>query len=117
MRVSFAPGDESRELTEDDWEDGGAYSLFAGDREIVIYGGNGAPDDDAADDWTRAARATVAILNELLSAHGSVERAYAMYAGNDLHVVFATPEMARLINAAAEERSERLHDGLGNEAR
>lgn len=117
MRVSFAPSAEPCELTEDDWEDGGTYVLFAGDREIVIYRSDGAPDDDAEDDWTRATRATLAILNELLSAHGSVERAYAVYGGDDLVIVFATPEMARIINAAMDEPRGRLHHGMGNEAR
>jgi hypothetical protein len=117
VRVSFAPSAEPCELTVDDGDDGGTYILFAGDREIVIYRSDGDPDDDAEDDWARATRATLAILNELLSAHGSVERAYAMYGGNDLVIVFATPEMARVINAAMDEPRRRLHDGVGNEAR
>jgi hypothetical protein len=116
VRVSFAPSAEPCELTEDDLEDGGTYILFAGDREIVIYRSDGEP-DDAEDDWARATRATLAILNELLGAHGSVERAYAMYEGNDLVIVFATPEMARVINTAMDKPRWRLHDGVGNEAR
>ena len=48
------------------------------------------------DTWLRATRATLALLNELLIAHGSAERAHALYYGNDLTIVFATPEMARI---------------------
>ncbi len=46
-----------------------------------------------------------------------MERAYAVNEGNDLIIVFATPEMARIINAAMAEPRSRLHDGMGNEAR
>lgn len=112
IRVSFAPGAEPCELTEDDSDDLGIYILYAGDRKIVIYDGS-EPDDDTGDDWQRTTRVTLAILNELLSAHGSAERAYALSRGNDLDIVFATPEMAQIINAAEDDPREMLHDGTG----
>jgi hypothetical protein len=115
MWVSFSPDARPCEVTEGRPEDRDAYVLLAGDREIVIWD-DGVPPEDGEDDWSRASRATLAILDELLTAHGSAERAYAMGYGNDLTVVFATPEMGRVINAAAETRRDRLHDGAGIEA-
>ena len=115
MRVSLAPRAEPCEVIEATPDDRGAYVLSAGDREIVIWGGSD-PADEGVDAWSLAARATVAILNELLTAHGSAERAYAKDHGNDLTVLLATPEMAVVINAAAGTPYERLHDGAGDEA-
>ena len=103
LRIAFSPGGELCDVREDDWGTGD-YSLFVGEREIVIY-----VEGDAG--WTEATVATIAILNELLAAHGSAERAWALYGSNDLRIAFATPEMARTINAAVIPR-ERLYDGL-----
>jgi hypothetical protein len=106
LRVSFAPGAEPVAITEDD----DRSVLIAGDREIPICGG----DPDSHDVWGQAIRATLGLLNELLAAHGSSERAYAIYFGkNNLIVVFATPEMASVITAAGTEPRMRLHDGSG----
>jgi hypothetical protein len=104
--VSFAPSTEPVPITEDD----DRSVLIVGEREIPICGG----DADSHDVWGQAVHATLALLNELLAAHGSSERAYAIYFGtNNLIIVFATPEMARVINAAGDEPRDRLHDGAG----
>jgi len=105
MRVAFSPGAELVEVVEDDGG-GERYALVAGDRDIPIW----SADDDTADSWDLATRVTLALLNELLTAHGSPERAFAVLGGNDLAIAFATPEMARIINAAPEV-VDPLHDG------
>jgi hypothetical protein len=109
MRVSFAPGRPSQDLTQDYGEE--RYTLISGDREIRVW----SADDDAANTWQRATRVTLAVLNELLSAHGSAERAFALhYGGEELTVVFATPEMARVRNAGINAPRDRLHDEAGD---
>jgi hypothetical protein len=46
--------------------------------------------------WGLAAGRTVLLVNELLEAAGSRERAYGMYGGNDFSVFFLTPELKSL---------------------
>lgn len=67
---------------------------------------------EGTDPWTQATSATLGLLDHLLTAHGSPERAFALYDGNDLHVVFATNEMARVVNAGVPPR-ERIR-GVGD---
>jgi len=107
LQLSLRAGAPMVEVTEDDQEPSETYTLHLGDRELIIYNIEpGAPWDS----WGKATRATLALLNELLAAHTSDERAYALSSGNGLYVAFVTPEMARIINAAADPQSL-LHDG------
>jgi hypothetical protein len=105
--LSLRPGQEPVQVTEDELEVSETYFLMLGDRRFDVY--DFGPDEDW-DGWGRATRSTIVLLNELLESHGSSERAWALYGGNDLHIAFATEEMARVINDASKP-SERLHDG------
>jgi hypothetical protein len=106
MRLALAPGQEPCDVTEDDFQESERYLLYLGAREHVVY--RFEPSEEG-DGWREAARSTVALLNELLQAHGAAERAYAENGGNDMNVVFVTPEMAAIINVASGPR-ELLHD-------
>ncbi|MCC7385942.1 MAG: hypothetical protein IT384_29100 [Deltaproteobacteria bacterium] len=105
MDVSVVRGGALTPVTEDHFESGDVYLLYLGDREVIVY-----EVGEPWDGWRRAACATIALLNELLMAHGSEERAHALSSGNVLAIVFATEEMARIINEAATP-GQRLHDG------
>lgn len=115
MRLAPRPGAELCDVTEDDWHDSDNYSLFLGEREIVVYQ---AGDSDKGDEWQRATAATLKLLDELLESHGSSERAWAFSEDNGLKIAFATPQMAELINATCHPR-ERLVgvDGVNEAAR
>lgn len=113
MRLVLRPGVEACHVTEDDFGESATYILFLGEREYVLYSfGPG----EEWDGWQRVTCATLALLDELLAAHGLPERAYATYYGhNDQQVAFATPEMARIINESTPApdrhgRSTRLID-------
>lgn len=107
MRLALAPGQEPCDVTEDDFQESERYSVYVGAREHVVY--RFQPGDEW-DGWREAARSTIALLNGLLLAHGAADRAYAENGGNDMNVVFVTPEMADIINVASGPR-EALHDG------
>lgn len=109
MRLALAPGEEPCDVTEDDFHESERYLVYLGAREHVVY--RFEPGEEW-DGWREAARSTIALLNELLLAHGTAERAYAQNGGNDMNVVFVTPEMAAIINAAARPGTT-LHDGAG----
>jgi hypothetical protein len=94
-------------VTEDDFQESERYFVYLGAREHVVY--RFEPGDEWAG-WREAARSTIALLNDLLLAHGAAERAYAENGGNDMNVVFVTPAMAEIINAASGPL-EALHDG------
>ncbi len=96
MQLTLRTGGPMVEVTEDA-ENGDPYVLFLGAREFVVF-----RDVSEGDSWGCATLSTIALLNELLLGHGSPERAYAVYGGNDLHLVFATQEMAEIINAGSE---------------
>jgi hypothetical protein len=91
MRVALAPGEPFVDITES--EPGGPdYSLFVGDRELVIYTG----EESEEYSWCPATRVVVRLIDELLAAHGSSERVYvAEYGENDQHVYFLASGMAR----------------------
>ena len=103
MQLTLRTGGPMVEVTEDA-ENGDPYVLFLGEREFVVF-----RDVSEGDSWGCATLSTIALLNELLVGHGSRERAYAVNGGNDLQLVFATQEMAEIINAASEPR-ECLYD-------
>jgi hypothetical protein len=109
MRLALGPGQEPCDVTEDDMQASERYLLYFGAREHVVY--RFEPGEEL-DGWRDAARSTLALLNELLRAHGAAERAYAENDGNDMSVVFVTPEMAEIINVASGPRGA-LHDGSG----
>jgi hypothetical protein len=106
MRLSLRPSDSLCAVTEDTLEVSETYLLFLGEREFVVY--DFAP-GARWDGWRQAARSTLRLLNELLAAHGSPECAYALMDDNDLHIAFAAPEMAEVINMACKP-GEGLHD-------
>jgi len=82
------------------------YVVYVGEREFVAR----QPSDDPARTWTGATVATLDILNVLLDAHDSVERAWALMGGNDLDVVFASEAARGFINSTLAPR-DHLHDG------
>jgi hypothetical protein len=93
MKVSLERGGE---LVDVDEAHGDPYRVTLGGRTIAFENG-----------WAEAATQTVALLNMLLSKHGSAERAWLLYGGgNDGFVVFATQEQAALVNAAVPEREK-----------
>ena len=98
------PGAPLEEVTESyDAED--RYVFTVGESTVAVL--------DAikdGDHWVSATRALLGVLNGVLAAHGSSERAFGLYGGHDLAVAFATPSMASLINGASAP-GDRLHDG------
>ncbi len=106
MRLATTPGAPLEDVTQDEGEDDEPYALRIGDRSVVLV----EPGNSVDERWTRTPQNFIAFVNELLSAYRSPERAYAFGCGNDLAIVFATPEMASAINAASAPRA-RLHDG------
>lgn len=59
------------------------------------------------DFWTLSSDQAINLLNLLLEKAKSHERAYALYGGNDLQVVFLTPEMYKtIIDSHVQEASE-----------
>jgi hypothetical protein len=107
MRLALAPGQEPCDVTEDDFQESERYLVYLGAREHVVYDLEPGVEWNG---WREAARSTIALLNDLLLTHGAAERAYAENGGNDMNVVFVTPEMAKIINVASGVR-EALHDG------
>lgn len=90
MRVSPAPGAPLVDVLESE-EGGPDYSLWLGDREVVIYTGEEAEEYS----WKLATRVVARLLDELLAAHGSSERVYVLeYGENDQHISLLTPAMA-----------------------
>ena len=90
MRVALAPGGPLVDVTES--EPGGPdYSLFVGDRELVIYTG----EESEEYSWRPATRVVAILIDQLLAAHGSSERVYvAEYGENDQQIYFRSPGMA-----------------------
>jgi hypothetical protein len=108
LRIATRPGGPLEEVTQDkgqEFED--PYVVHLGSRAIRVL----AQDDDP---WFDPPQRILAFLNELLTAHGSPERAYGYSAGNEFSIVFATPEMARVINATS-PRWAQMHDGSNRE--
>lgn len=103
LSVSVRAGDPLSAVTERAQDDG--YVVLIGERAWAVWN-----ESNAEDSWTAATTCTLALLNALLTGHGSRERAFALYGGNDLHVAFVTPEQAAIINAASVS-NEQLHDG------
>jgi hypothetical protein len=101
MRIALRPGEAMRVVTEDTWQQAARYSLFFGDREVVVYR---CENDETWDGWEQATASTLSLLDELLEAHASRDRAFAMMEGNDLQIALVTPEMAEVINAACPPR-------------
>jgi hypothetical protein len=99
MRIIERPDAGPCEVTEDVLAESETYLLFFGDREHVVYRFE---PGEAWDGWERAARATINLLDTLLAAHGSPERAHGVHGGNDFCIAFMTPEMARVINDASD---------------
>ncbi len=105
MRISMARGAPPVGVSQTYGDS--SYTLRLGARDYVIWS-----QSDRTNSWMAAAVRTIALLNELLAAHGSRERAWGISGGNDMFIAFATPEQAALINARLGER-DRLHDGHG----
>lgn len=104
MRVAPSPGAALVPVREESFSDG-SYVLWIGENEATLI-----HPDDEAHAWIQAARGLFDVLGELLTAHGSAERAWGIYGGNNLCLAFATEAMAELINAASEP-GHRLHRG------
>lgn len=51
--------------------------------------------------WELATKRAFAILNDLLEKAGSEERAYQLYGGNDLRLIFLTPAMYEAIQSTS----------------
>jgi hypothetical protein len=105
MRVAQVPGALLEQIVENEDDDGGHYMLYIGDKERVLYDES---THEEIDDWEGTAKAVLRLLDEWLAAHGSAERAYGLHGGNDLSVVFVTPDMAAVIDASAASERERL---------
>ena len=104
LRLATRPGGELEDVTEELRDIGAVYVLRVGTRVLHLI------DPESADHpWDQCARSTLAFINELLTAHGSPERAYGYDEGNNLAFVLVTPAMAAVLDAAAP--SEKLHDG------
>jgi hypothetical protein len=107
MRLATTPGAPLEEVTQDEGQEADdPYLLRIGDRRVVIVDAS----DSVSERWTRPPQIFIAFVNEILSAYRSLERAYAFGCGNDLAIVFATPEMASVVNAVS-AAPDRLHDG------
>jgi len=74
-----------------------SYSVEVNGLRHVIY-----TEDEFRDGniWELATKRAFAILNDLLERAGSEERAYQLYGGNDLRLVFLTPAMYEAIQAS-----------------
>jgi hypothetical protein len=104
LRVATRRGGPLEEVTEDmGQQPGDPYVVHLGGRKITVV-------DATVDVWTEPPKAILSLLNELLTAHGSPERAYGHGGGNDFSIVFATPEMALVINAGSPTPWQ-LYDG------
>ncbi len=103
LRITLRSGEAPRDVVEDDLDEGGTYLLYFDDEEYAIFRFE---PGEAWNGWDEAARSTVRLLNLLLTEHGSPERAFGMYEGNDFCIAFVTPQMASLINAAAPARGQ-----------
>jgi hypothetical protein len=94
LRLSREPGGELVELAEDCGPE--TYRLMLGPEEIVFKNG-----------WAEATTQTVALLDRLLAAHRSAERAWVIYGGGNEGIVwFATDEQAALLDSALPEREK-----------
>ena len=98
MRLATSPGSALADVTQHEGADDTPYVLHVGDRSVVMVD----PISSVNERWTRPPQNLIAFVNEILGAYRSLERAYAFKCGNDLAIVFATPEMASLVNAVAE---------------
>lgn len=93
MRVALVRGGPLVDVAESEEDIG--YSLFVGERELVIHTG-----DEAEYTWYAATRVVVTLIDELLAAHGSSDRVYVgAYGENDQHVYFLTPAMAAQLDS------------------
>jgi hypothetical protein len=104
VRVAPSPG-AALAAVRDERDDDGYYLLWIGDDAKGLVN-----PDDSRHVWEQAASGLFWELDTLLAAHGSAERAYGIYGGNDLCLAFATEAMAELINGASEP-GHRLHRG------
>jgi len=98
LKLSLEPGGPLvpfEETVDDD------YRVKLGLVEIVVWTGDG------GNAWNDATAQTVALLNRLLSSHGSFERAWSLHGGgNEGFIVFATVEQVHLLNSALPERGK-----------
>jgi hypothetical protein len=102
LAAAFTPGAEPCPLI---WGDN-RESFLANDREIELSSIEG---QYCKDHWACTLHAVLGLIDELLSAHGSDERATADYCGdNSMLVVVGTPEMTRLFNSVMQGHRGRL---------
>jgi hypothetical protein len=73
---------------------GDGYIVRVGGVDYLMYDAEELQGDSF---WALASLRGFGIINELLAAAGSKERAYAINGGNDLQLLFLTPELHRVI--------------------
>jgi hypothetical protein len=105
MRIAPSPGAALQQVREDR-DDDGFYILEIGEDAYGLLDPN-----NAKHAWEQATANLCYVLGQILRAHGSAERAYGIYGGNDLCLAFATEAMVELINGASEP-GHRLHRGV-----
>jgi hypothetical protein len=94
LSVSVERGGENVPVSDQLDDEFGRYAVAIGDRTFFVY-----DDDSATDSWFSATYAMIQILDDLLTGHGSPERAYARWpATNDLAIAFASPDLAAKVN-------------------
>jgi hypothetical protein len=98
LQLSLEPGGALVTFVETVDDD---YRVTLGLVEVVVWTGDG------GNKWHDATGQTVALLNRLLSSHGSFERAWSLHGGaNEGFIVFATVEQVHLLNSALPERGK-----------
>jgi len=98
LQLSLEPGGALVPFVETVDDD---YRVTLGLVEVVVWTGDG------GNKWHDATGQTVALLNRLLSSHGSFERAWSLHGGgNEGFIVFATVEQVHLLNSALPERGK-----------
>ncbi len=108
MRVAMSPGAGLVTVTEAQHD--ARSVLIVGDKEVLISDGR-----READVRLSAVCAVLHFLDALFIAHGSAERAYAVYFGtNDGLILLATPAMARALDADAAPERAGLRDASGD---
>lgn len=91
LAVSMRPG-ESMVAVDQEIDDDTGYFVHLGDERLAVW-----TRETVRRAWQLAAARTVEIVNRLLEAHGSAERAWCVGAGHEMLIVFATERQARLL--------------------
>jgi hypothetical protein len=82
----------------EDFNIGGHYAIVINGRRHLIYSRAELEDDRPGLLWGLSAARTARLLNALLRAAGTSERAYGYAAGNDFSIFVLTPELKAAIS-------------------